>query len=273
MITKKTVAALALLAAASVPALAQTAAPAAPAAPASPHTFTGNVTLASDYIFRGISQTQHNPAIQGGFDYSHSSGLYLGTWASNVSWVQDGGFKTGSSMEWDFYGGYKLPMGDFTLDLGALQYYYPGKGTGIATLPNTNSTELYVGLSWKFLTLKYNHTVSKNLFGWYNATTNKSTEGSGYWDLSANYDVGSGWGVQGHVGHQTIKHFGAASYTDWKLGVTKDLGFGTVGLAYTGTDSKGKCTPVQQAYCFGTVGAGAKDVGDDRLVLTFSKTF
>ncbi len=52
---------------------------AAPATPASPHTFTGNVGLFSDYRFRGISQTYKQPAIQGGFDYSHSSGIYLGT--------------------------------------------------------------------------------------------------------------------------------------------------------------------------------------------------
>jgi uncharacterized protein (TIGR02001 family) len=57
---------------------------AADAAPASPHTLTGNVGFVSDYRFRGISQTFKEPALQGGFDYSHASGFYLGTWASNV---------------------------------------------------------------------------------------------------------------------------------------------------------------------------------------------
>lgn len=250
------------MAALATPALAQTA---APAAPASPHTFTGNVALVSDYVFRGISQTQHNPAIQGGFDYSHTSGFYVGTWASNVSWPQDTGIKRNNSLEWDFYGGYKLGLGPVTLDLGALHYYYPGDV--VAGAKDANSTEIYAGVSWKFLSLKYSHTVSENLFGWYNFADNKSTRGSGYWDLSANYDLGNGWGIQGHVGHQKIKNFGAASYTDWKLGVTKDVGFGTVGLAYTGTDAKGSCGS-GQAYCW-----NGKNVGDDRLIVSFSKTF
>ena len=59
------------------------------AAPAE-HTFTANVTLASEYIYRGIGQTNRKPAIQGGFDYSHSSGLYAGVWGSSISWLSDG---------------------------------------------------------------------------------------------------------------------------------------------------------------------------------------
>src|SRR5262245_24510431 len=61
----------------------------APAAPASTHTITGNAGLYSQYIFRGLTQTDRDPAVQGGFDYSHSSGFYLGTWASNISWLKE----------------------------------------------------------------------------------------------------------------------------------------------------------------------------------------
>src|SRR5207237_1081318 len=68
-------------------AVAQTPAPAA----TPEHTFTANVGLFSEYIFRGISQTGGRPAVQGGFDYAHASGLYLGTWASNISWLEDFG--------------------------------------------------------------------------------------------------------------------------------------------------------------------------------------
>lgn len=56
----------------------------AQSAPASPHTLTGNLGFVTDYRFRGISQTFEQPAIQGGIDYSHASGFYAGTWASNV---------------------------------------------------------------------------------------------------------------------------------------------------------------------------------------------
>lgn len=95
-------------------------------APASPHTLTGNLGLYSQYIFRGLTQTDGQPAVQGGFDYSHSSGFYAGTWASNISWLRDGGgYRSGGSGEFDFYGGMKGAFGksDFTWDLGTLYYF------------------------------------------------------------------------------------------------------------------------------------------------------
>ncbi len=60
-----------------------------PSAPASPHTFTGNVGIFSQYIFRGLTQTNGYPALQGGFDYGHESGFYVGTWGSNISWLRE----------------------------------------------------------------------------------------------------------------------------------------------------------------------------------------
>src|SRR3954454_15489537 len=89
-------------------------------------TLTGNVGLYSQYIFRGLTQTNRDPAIQGGFDYAHKSGLYAGTWASNISWLKDGqppAYRSGGSLEWDFYGGWKPTFGDFTFDIGTLYYY------------------------------------------------------------------------------------------------------------------------------------------------------
>src|SRR5512141_1643298 len=122
-----TLAALAFAAAASSAALAQTApAPAAePAKPEPDFTFTGNVGLYSQYVFRGISQTNEKPAIQGGFDLGHKSGFYVGTWASNISWLSDTNADVSASVEWDFYGGYKwtLPQ-DFVADFGVLYYWY-----------------------------------------------------------------------------------------------------------------------------------------------------
>ncbi|MCK6389847.1 MAG: TorF family putative porin [Azonexus sp.] len=257
---KKSLIALALVSAFAAPAFAEE--------PASPHTLTANVGLTSNYIFRGISQSQHRPAIQGGFDYSHSSGLYAGTWASNVNWVSrpDYSAKNGNSMEWDFYAGFRGGFADdFTYDVGAIQYYYPGDKNGN---PTADSTEVYLGLGWKFISLKYSYSVSEYLFGWSNfAATREKNRGSGYLDLSANYDLGNGWGIQGHVGHQNIKNNGEASYTDWKLGVTKDVGFGVVGLAYTDTNAK-TCGNVTAAYCW-----DGKDVAQARGTLSFTKSF
>ena len=149
-----------ITAAALAPAFAQAQTAAAPAPePASPHTLTGNFGLFSQYIFRGLTQTDRKPAAQGGFDYSHESGFYTGTWASNISWLQDGGsYKSGGSLEWDIYGGYKGTFGksDFGYDVGLLYYWYPGDVTsGLTPSANKADTlELYGALSWKWLSGK-----------------------------------------------------------------------------------------------------------------------
>ena len=94
---KKTVLAI-TLAALTLPALAQD-----KKAPEPEFTISGNFGLFSDYRFRGVSQTDKKPAAQGGFDLAHKSGIYVGTWTSNVSqWTA-----TGASQEIDLYGGFK----------------------------------------------------------------------------------------------------------------------------------------------------------------------
>jgi uncharacterized protein (TIGR02001 family) len=232
-----------------------------------PYKFTGNVTLASEYIYRGIEQTAGKPAIQGGFDFTHSSGFYLGVWGSNISWISDGLPGTTASVEMDVYGGYKNTFagGDWNYDIGVLSYVYPVSNfPANTTKPDT--TEVYGAIGWKWLTLKYSHVVSSHIFG-FNSATGGDTRNSGYVDLTGTYDLGSGWGVSGHVGHQKIKDFSDASYTDYKIGATKDVGLGTVGLYYSDTNAKscGDTTPV---YC----NLNNRDLGKGRVVLTFSKS-
>ena len=101
---------------------------------------SANVGVVSDYRFRGVSQSFRRPALQGGVDWAHDSGFYLGTWASTV----DDDFLTDThGIEWDIYGGYKFPVGaGWTLDVGLLQYLYPGESLW-------NTTELYLGGSWQ----------------------------------------------------------------------------------------------------------------------------
>ncbi len=133
-------------------ALAQTPAPAAPPPP--DNVVTANVGIFSEYIFRGISQTGGKPAVQGGFDWAHSSGFYAGTWASNVSWLEDFGLYSRSSLEWDFYGGYKANFGDtdFFWDVGTIYYYYPGsRNPGVV---NADTWEVYGALGWKWISVK-----------------------------------------------------------------------------------------------------------------------
>ncbi|MCW1430401.1 TorF family putative porin [Novosphingobium sp. JCM 18896] len=99
---------------------------------------TGSVTLASDYRFRGVSQTDKAMAIQGGITVTHESGLYVGTWASNLSgWGTFGG----SNTELDLIGGYAMDLGGATLDVGLTWYMYPGGAD------KTDFAEPYVKLS------------------------------------------------------------------------------------------------------------------------------
>lgn len=248
----KVIPALALAGMVTVPALAT----------AEDSTLSGNISLTSNYLFRGVSQTQDGPAIQGGFDYAHPSGVYIGTWASNVAWVEETGLKDNNSMEIDLYGGYKGEAGPISYDLGMIHYHYPGSKVPAATTPNT--TEVYVGLGWSFLSLKYSYVVSDYFVGW-TTTAGGKTRGSYYVDLSGSYDLGSGWGVSAHVGYQDVKGNDPASYTDWNLGVSKDVGFGTFKLMYSDTDAD------TATY---TWGAGSpKKVANGTFVLSFSKAF
>ena len=100
----------------------------APAPETSP--ITANVTVVNDYRYRGISQSNFKPAIQGGFDYAHESGFYIGNWNSSISWIGDGNPGVTAPIEMDFYGGFKKELiGEgFASDFGVLQYYYPQTG-------------------------------------------------------------------------------------------------------------------------------------------------
>ena len=159
---RKTVLATALAAAAAVPGMAR----AQSAAPASPHTLTGNMAVVSDYRFRGISQTFVQPAIQGGIDYSHASGFYLGNWNSNVS----GQSYYDGTIEMDVYGGFKKAFGDFTVDVGLLQYWYPSAKSAAfdALYKDPNTLEVYGALSYNVFTLKLSYSLT-NLFGNYDS--------------------------------------------------------------------------------------------------------
>jgi len=241
---------VALATLASGAALAQTRDIPAPAAPPPPpeHTLTANVGLFSEYIFRGISQTGGKPAVQGGFDYAHSSGFYAGTWASNISWLEDFGAYNRSSLEWDFYGGYKNTFPgteDWNYDVGLYYYYYPGKkNEGIAS---ANTLEVYGAVGWKWASLKASYTLGNDYFGI--RPNGQKTDGTWYWDLSATYPVpDTGWALLGHVGHLDVHHDGGgdfeASYTDWKLGASYTVPDGTffkgleIGAYYTDNNAK-----------------------------------
>jgi uncharacterized protein (TIGR02001 family) len=208
-----------------------------------------NIGAVSDYRFRGIEQSAGQPSVQGGIDFAHASGLYVGAWAaSNIKWVKDVNGATDGNYEVDLYGGYKAEIAPgLSYDLGAITYQYPGNNSGAAGTPgagaytNANTTELYAGLTYKVVTLKYSQSMGDFL-------GNANSNGSRYWDLSANFDLGNGYTLNPHVGRQTIPNItdNTGDYTDYALTLAKDLGNGlAVSAAAVATNvNHGFYTPV-----------------------------
>jgi uncharacterized protein (TIGR02001 family) len=242
----------------------------------SPHSLSGNFGLYSQYIFRGLTQTNTDPALQGGLDYSHASGFYAGTWLSNISWLTDSPAATGyksSSLEWDFYGGYRGGIGktDFGYDVGLLQYYYPGSHD-TTLFPGTvkaDTLEAYGALSWKWLSAKYSYSLGEKTFGVDNS------RGTWYLDVSANYPLSDKLTLQAHYGKQKfvgsnagVTNDSIASYEDYKLGLAyalpKDF---TVGGYYTSTSMDS----VQKAFY--TNASDNRMVGKDAFTVYVQKTF
>ncbi len=212
------------------------------AAETSPHTLTGNVSLTSDYVFRGISQTGGDAAIQGGLDYTHSSGIYLGTWGSNVGWIEDfQGYNSGN-MEVDLYGGYRGTAGPISYDVGVIGYFYPGSKP--ATTTKGDTTEAYVSLGWKWFTLKYSYALSDAVFGFGKPTGAFDADGSNYLEINASLPVGeTGLTLGAHWGTFNFENYGAQDYNDWKVSAAYDMSKlspvmsgVTLGVAYSDTD-------------------------------------
>ena len=238
---------------------AQTPAPAA-SEPTSP--FSYNVGIVTDYRFRGISQSRLRPALQGGIDFAHESGLYLGFWASTIKILKDVPGGKGD-LELDLYGGYKGKINDnFAYDIGLLRYQYPREN-----FPTTvNTTELYGAVTYGPATVKYSHSIGKQTFG---VADSRNTY---YLEAAATFDLGNGYALTPHIGYQKYKGSVAgvsnssfASYTDYSLGVSKDLGNGiSVSGTVVGTDT---------TDAFYTSGANGKNLGKTGLVLGAKYTF
>ena len=227
---------------------------------------SGNVSLTSDYVFRGVSQSNQEPALQGGVEYAADSGFYIGGWGSSISWLSDlssSAAPISSNLELDVYGGYRGKFSEaVSYDVGALYYWYPGDFP--SGFNSADTLEVYAGVSVAAsekvsLGAKYSGSTT-DLFGY------ADSSGSGYLDLSATFAVADGWSIGAHAGKQWIEGAGndAFEYTDWKLGVTKSFENGfSVGLAYTGTDAD----DALYTNPFGN------KVADDTVALTITKAF
>jgi uncharacterized protein (TIGR02001 family) len=220
-------------------------------APEPDYTLTGNLTAITDYRYRGISQTRLRPALQGTIDFAHKSGFYAGAFLTNIKWIRDAGGK--ANVELDLYGGYKGTIVEgLGYDVGILQYVYPSNRLN----PNANTTEVYGGLTYKEYSLKYYNSVT-NIFGFANS------KNSGYLDFTATFDLGAGWGVVGHIGHQAIRKSSQFSYTDYKIAGTKDIDGLILTAAVVGTDTKEYKGPAPSS----------RNLGRPSVVLSIGKNF
>jgi Bacterial protein of unknown function (Gcw_chp) len=267
---RKTILTLSVAAALAAPTLA---------AAADPSPVTGNMSIVSDYRFRGISQTYLGPAIQGGVDYSHSSGIYIGNWNSSVASQV---FSGGSGIEMDFYGGWKKSFGDIGIDLGAIYYYYHNaEFDGGAGTADFNNLEFYAGASWKWLSGKLYYALS-DYFGlaseqaaggyWLNRDTGallgsrSSSDGTWYLDLTATIPMTKELSIVAHYGMLEVNNYSELDYKDWKLGVTYDLNGWILGAAYVDTDA-------DKGWYYTDGAKGIKATGDSTIVFSVMKTF
>jgi uncharacterized protein (TIGR02001 family) len=248
------------------------------------YTLTGNLGFVSDYRFRGISQTAKRPAVQGGFDFAHESGFYLGTWASNVS----GNIYNNANLEWDLYGGYNYKLNDdIGLTAGLLYYYYPGGKTSSSS-PNDkyDTIEANFGGNWKWISGKLWITAGDFFgvsdpganpckFGGSCDNDNGDSKRSTYLEINASYPLAElklggpadKVTIVGHVGHQKVRHYGNLDYTDWKIGATYDLNGYVFGLAYVDTNAK------HDYYKITDSGGSDRQLSKATVVLSVTKSF
>ncbi len=253
---------------AQTPAPVTSAAPAAAEPAASPLTF--NISLTSNYKFRGQDQDQSKtkafkPALQGGLDYAFDNGFYIGNWNSTINWTKYLPSAQNSSIEIDLYGGYKFKAGPLDMDVGALTYVYPGAG-------KANTTEVYIGAGYGPVSAKYSSTVSQGYFGIGNDTLlgvgSGGGRGTGYLNLAFAQEVAPKVTLKGSLGFTNLKNVannaGFPNFMDYSVGASYDLGDGlSVSGALVGANKKSNWV-----YSIDP----AKSVNKNTLVVMLTKT-
>ncbi len=185
----------------------------------------GNVAIVSDYRFRGISQTDGGPAIQGGFDVEHESGLYAGVWGSNI----DFGPAFDGTIEIDYYVGFGGELSkDVSYDIGWAWYDYP---QGDSNAQNLDYYEWYASVSAFGLTLGTNYspdyTGDLNSYNYYYVGYSVG--------LPADISLDLHYGIN-DFDDSTDSFFGHEHYDDWSVGLSKDAFGVSWGLTYVDTN-------------------------------------
>jgi uncharacterized protein (TIGR02001 family) len=167
---------------------------------------SANIAATSNYVWRGATQTDDSAAVQGGVDYADESGLYVGTWASNVD------FGAGGEVEWDLYAGFSGESGDIGYDLGLIYYAYPDSD-------DADFAEAAVSVSYSALTAGINYTIyGENDGGVYD-------NGDVYYYAGLSFDLPQDFGIGLTVGHYDFDAFGGdADYTHGQVDLSKSAG-------------------------------------------------
>jgi uncharacterized protein (TIGR02001 family) len=233
-----------VLAATAAPAMAQDTAPPAP------FKVTGGVTLISDYRFRGLTQTDSGPAVQGTVNINSSMGFYVGTWASMIDGGDDGStpaLKGYGGAEVDLYGGYTKTLNNgLGFDVGLLYYYYPGGDKGL----NTDFFEPYASVSYTLGPVATKVGINYAWGGQAGLNFTSGNDDDVYLYGQAGVGIpGTPVTVTGHVGH-TKGSLGLVnldstkdSYWDWSLNAEAVGGPFKVGVTYSDTDISSAYVP------------------------------
>lgn len=260
------------------------------AAAAPDYTLTANVYGVTDYYFRGLTQTWHKPAIQGGADFVHSSGWYAGVWGSNVSNNQ---YPGGSGLEFDYYGGYNGKFNDdWGWTVGVHGYAYPGANFNKQAVGNSSTGgvapfnsvsydtfEWNAGISYKWMSVKY----SRQTTDWFGVNKDSGfssdSKGSNYLEFNAAYEFVPSWTANFHAAHTNIKTTTLAGqsldYNDYLIGVSKAFDKGWVAsLAYAKSVYKDS-NVWKPAAGFGSLANNdtISDPGEGKLILSVGRTF
>jgi len=193
----------------------------------SPHSITANIGVVSNYVWRGVTQTDDKPAVQGGLDYAHESGFSAGTWLSNIDFGEDEFGDSGDeSVEIDFYAGYDFSLGeDISLGLSTIYYAFPNDNL------DADFWEIGISGGYKWFTLGIQYTV-------WNGDDNDDfafEQGDLYYYGSAEFELPYEIGLGLRVGYYDFDT--AEDYTNWGVSISKAAGdFGTFSLNYDQID-------------------------------------
>ncbi len=169
---------------------------------------SGNIGVASNYIWRGVTQTGDGAAISGGIDYSHESGAYAGSWVSNISPLNS----ESGQYELDLYAGYAGSAGDVSYDVGLIKYVYPVDDGGTVVV-QADFTELQASVGYGPASFYVASTLSKE--------GNPANESDLYWSLSGDFEVGK-LGIGLVYGDYDFDGGSAGDYSHYAISMSKD---------------------------------------------------